>query len=432
MSDTKQQSQDLDKIIQELSGRARWAQKELSTASSKRKNDTLHAMAEAIARNKSYILAENDKDIVAARENGSPEAMIDRLKLNDARIDELVEVLKELAGMPDPIGNVVRGYDLPNGIHLTQHRVPLGVVGAIYEARPNVTIDIAGIAIKSGNAVILRGGSAAENTNTATISILRNVMQDQGFDSDLIIGIDEHGRDGVQTLMSQEDSVDLLIPRGGPGLIKTVVENAKVPVIQTGDGLVHVFVDASADPKIAERIVLNAKTHRVSVCNAAETLLLHADAKDAGAEILRSLERSGVFLHVDETSKTWLHDLSPSAENVVDVSEEDWSAEYLEMELAVKVVADIDEAMAHIEMYSTKHTEVIVTESLSSAQRFVDEVDAAVVMVNASSRFTDGGQFGLGAEIGISTQKMHARGPMGLEELTTTKWVLRGTGQIRS
>ena len=410
--------------IATITSAARAAQKSLAGASRATKDAALAAMAEALDANRDKIIEANTVDLDRGTANNTPAAMLDRLKLTDDRIDGLVTALGDLAALPDPIGNLVRGNNLPNGIRLQQVRVPLGVVGAIYEARPNVTVDIAGIGIKSGNAVILRGGSAAETTNGVTISVLRAALESQGLPADLVQGIDELGRDGANALMTYRRGVDVLIPRGGPGLIRTVVENAAVPVIETGAGVGHVYVDASADPKKAVDIVFNSKTHRPSVCNAAETVLIHRDAQDTGVNVLTALQDAGVVLHVDPTAATWVSD-------AVAATDDDWSTEYLDMEMSVKIVDSIDEAIAHVETYSTRHTEVIVTENVSNADRYIAEVDAAVVMVNASSRFTDGGQFGLGAEIGISTQKLHARGPMGLEELTSTKWILRGDGQIR-
>ena len=417
----------LDSVTQQIAAitqAGRTAQKALAGASRADKDAALHAMGAAIDANRAKILEANAADLQRGKAENIATALLDRLALNDERIDGLVSALGELAALPDPIGNVVRGNNLPNGIRLQQVRVPLGVVGAIYEARPNVTVDIAGIGIKSGNAVILRGGSAAETTNGVTISILREALEERGLPADLIQGIDELGREGANALMTYRGGVDVLIPRGGPGLIRAVVENAAVPVIETGAGVGHVFVDASADPKKAVDIVFNSKTHRPSVCNAAETVLIHKDAQDTGVKVLTALQQAGVVLHVDPTAATWVAD-------TVAVTEEDWSTEWLDMVMSVKIVNDIDEALEHVETYTTGHTEVIVTENVSNADRYVAEVDAAVVMVNASSRFTDGGQFGLGAEIGISTQKLHARGPMGLEELTSTKWILRGDGQIR-
>lgn len=410
--------------IQEITTAARTAQKALAAASRAQKDAALAAMAEAIDANRAAILEANATDLQRGKDNNTAVAMLDRLQLTDERIDGLISALGDLAALPDPIGNMVRGNNLPNGIRMQQVRVPVGVVGVIYEARPNVTVDIAGIGIKSGNAVVLRGGSAAETTNGVTISVLRQALESQGLPADLIQGTDELGRDGANALMTYRGGVDVLIPRGGPGLIRAVVENAAVPVIETGAGVGHVFVDASANPQKAVDIVFNSKTHRPSVCNAAETVLIHQDAKETGVGVLTSLQEAGVVLHVDPTAATWVSD-------AVSATEEDWSTEYLDMHMSVKIVDSLDAALEHVETYSTRHTEVIVTENVSNAERYIAEVDAAVVTVNASSRFTDGGEFGLGAEIGISTQKLHARGPMGLEELTSTKWILRGDGQIR-
>lgn len=407
-----------------LTKAARKAQKKLAGASRAAKDAALAAMGAAIDDNRGAILEANATDLARGREKNTAAALLDRLQLSDARIDGLVSALGDLTDLPDPIGNLIRGSNLPNGIRMQQVRVPLGVVGVIYEARPNVTVDIAGIGIKSGNAVILRGGTAAETTNGVTISVLRQALESCGLPADLIQGIDHLGRDGANALMTYRGGVDVLIPRGGPGLIRAVVENAAVPVIETGAGVGHVYVDASADPQKAVDVVFNSKTHRPSVCNAAETVLIHKDAKETGVNVLTTLQEGGVLLHVDPMAATWVAD-------AVAATEQDWATEYLDMEMSVKIVDDLDEALEHVETYSTGHTEVILTENLTNAERFIAEVDAAVVMVNASSRFTDGGQFGLGAEIGISTQKLHARGPMGLEELTSTKWILRGDGQIR-
>ncbi|NUL48862.1 glutamate-5-semialdehyde dehydrogenase [Cellulosimicrobium funkei] len=415
--------------ILKVSERARKARGELATARRSRKDETLQGMADALVENAPAILTANRRDVEEGRAKGTSEAMLDRLSLDEQRIGALAAALEELVALPDPVGNVVRGRDLPNGLHMTQLRVPLGVVGAIYEARPNVTVDIAGLALKSGNAVILRGGSAARHTNTVLIQILREQALAHGFDADIIQGIDEHGRDGATALMSTRGSVDVLVPRGGRELIQSVVTNAQVPVIETGEGNVHLFIDASAPVRMAVDIALNAKTQRVSVCNSAETLLIHAEAEEAGREVLRALSRAGVTLHVDERARGWLP--AAAADSAQTATDEDWGTEYLALEMAVRTVGSLDEAMDHIRRWSTGHTEAIVTNDLANADRFVAEIDSAAVIVNASTRFTDGGQLGLGAEVGISTQKMHARGPMGLEELTTTKWVLRGQGQIR-
>ncbi|MBM4624235.1 glutamate-5-semialdehyde dehydrogenase [Micrococcus sp. JV4] len=417
--------------------RAEWARQavpELAVAGRARKDAVLRHMAEALRANTAAIITANREDRSRGRETGTSAALLDRLKLDEARVEALALALETLAGLPDPVGTVVRGGPLPNGVRMSQVRVPLGVVGAVYEARPNVTVDIAGIALKSGNGVILRGGSAAESTNAVLIQVLREALVDQGFDANIIQGIDDLGRPGVAALMAARGAVDVLVPRGGRELIQRVVREARVPVIETGEGNVHLYVDASAPKQMAVDIVLNSKTHRTSVCNAAETLLLHRDAEEVGREVLRALTRAGVLLHVDEAARAWLPTLADRgdhARDAVDATEEDWGTEYLDMEMAVRVVDSLDQAIEHIGRWSTGHTEAIVTNDLAAAERFITEVDAAAVIVNASTRFTDGGELGLGAEVGISTQKMHARGPMGLEELTTTKWILRGDGQIR-
>ena len=422
---------DVAATIRTVSERARRAVPELAQAGRARKDDTLRAMAQALRSHAGYLIRQNGKDLETGRERGTSQAMLDRLTLDESRLEALSTALEDLAVLPDPVGDVVRGRNLPNGLRMQQVRVPLGVVGAIYEARPNVTVDIAGLALKSGNAVILRGGSAATHTNTALIAILRETAEAQGFSPDLIQGIDDLGRDGATELMSQRGSVDVLIPRGGHDLIQSVVRNARVPVIETGEGNVHLFIDATAPAQMAVDIALNAKTQRTSVCNTAETLLLHSAAEQAGPAVLEALVRAGVVLHVDEPARRWLPQ-GLGEDQIRPVQEEDWGREYLDLEMAVRTVDSLDEALDHIRRWSTGHTEAIITNDLSNADRFVLEIDSAAVIVNASTRFTDGGELGLGAEVGISTQKMHARGPMGLEELTTTKWILRGDGQVRA
>ncbi|MEW1965752.1 glutamate-5-semialdehyde dehydrogenase [Micrococcus sp. NPDC078436] len=437
--DTEQnaQQQPAPDVVEAIRSRSAWARAacgELARAGRARKDETLLALASALRANGPAILAANAEDVERGKATGTTAALLDRLTLDDDRLEGLAVALEDLAALPDPVGVVVRGRSLPNSVRMQQVRVPLGVVGAVYEARPNVTVDIAGIALKSGNAVILRGGSAAERTNTVLVQVLREAVGAQGFDPNLIQGIDDLGRPGVAALMEAHGSVDVLIPRGGRELIQRVVRESRVPVIETGEGNVHLYIDASAPVEMAADIALNAKTHRTSVCNAAETLLLHQDAEAAGREVLRALTRAGVLLHVDAGARAWLPDAAdsgPAARTALDATEEDWGREYLDMEMAVKTVGSLDEAMEHIRRWSTGHTEAIVTNDLANADRFVTEIDAAAVIVNASTRFTDGGELGLGAEVGISTQKMHARGPMGLEELTTTKWILRGDGQIR-
>jgi glutamate-5-semialdehyde dehydrogenase len=351
--------------------------------------------------------------------------MQDRLRLDFRRLESLEAAVLQVASLADPVGEAVRGSKLANGLLITQVRVPFGVVGAIYEARPNVTIDIAALALKSGNAVVLRGGSAAENTNRVLVDVLQAAIAEEGLPPESIQTIDEFGRDGARDLMQARGMVDVLIPRGSAELINTVVTESRVPVIETGAGVVHVYLDESADVDVAIDIVHNSKVQRPSVCNALETLLVHESAADRLLPpVLARLRASGVTIHADDRARAIFADAVPA-------NEEDWSTEYMSLDLAVKVVSDLDEAMDHIQRYSTHHTESIVTNDLGRAERFLAEVDSAVVMVNASTRFTDGGEFGFGAEVGISTQKLHARGPMGLPELTSTKWVVRGSGQVR-
>lgn len=345
--------------------------------------------------------------------------------LNAERISGLATSIRQIIALADPIGEVVQGMALPNGLKLSKLRVPFGVVGAIYEARPNVTVDISALAIKSGNAVVLRGGTAAENTNIALVKILQQGLAKAGLSSDLVQTVDDFGRDGANEMMAARGLIDVLIPRGSASLIKAVVEESKVPVIETGDGVTHIFIDDSAKPEWAVEIVHNSKVQRPSTCNALETLLVHESvAKTILPLVLKRLSESGVTIHGDEATL----EVFPEA---VAATEDDWHAEYYSLDLAVRVVSDLDQALEHIARYSTHHTEAIITDSAAHAERFLSEVDSAVVMVNASTRFTDGGQFGFGAEVGISTQKLHARGPMGLSELTSTKWLARGSGQTR-
>ena len=392
------------------------------------KDALLHAMAEALVARADEIVAANAQDLAAADESGMAAGLRDRLALDPQRIASIAQQLRDAAALPDPVGEVVRGSVLANGLELRQVRVPMGVIGMVYEARPNVTVDAAGLALKAGSAVVLRGGSAALHSNTALIAVLRDVLAERGLPEDLVVGIDAHGREGADVLMRARGLVDVLIPRGGAGLIRRVVENAQVPVIETGTGTTHVLVDASADLDQAEQIVLNAKTQRVGVCNALETLLVHQDvAAEALPRLGTALAEAGVRLHVDERAAALL----PAGVEHVPATEEDWDVEYLALELAVAVVDDLDAALAHIRAHSSGHTESILTRDLVSQQRFLAEVDSAVVMANASTRFADGGEFGFGAEIGISTQKLHARGPMGLSEITATKWLVVGQGHVR-
>lgn len=398
----------------------------LAQATTGQKNDVLRQIAALLITRTPEILEANAVDVANAAENGVSESLVDRLRLTEARIQEIANAALSIVNLPDPIGDVLRGMTLPNGLKLTQIRVPLGVIGCIYEARPNVTIDIATLAIKSGNAAVLRGGSAAQNTNTVLVGVLQDALAQAGLNRNAIQSVDEFGRDGGLEMMRAVGLIDVLIPRGGAGLIQQVVQEAKVPTIQTGDGVVHIFVDETARLDWTLDIVTNAKVQRPSVCNAVETVLVHAGAAERILpSLLDALGERGVTIHGDEAAQNAYFPTVPA-------TEEDWAAEYHDLDLAVKVVANLDEALAHIERYSTKHTEAIITENVENAERFLAEVDASTVMVNASTRFTDGGEFGFGAEVGISTQKLHARGPMGLAELTSTKWIVRGSGHVRA
>lgn len=413
-----------DAFLDKLS-RARSASRSLATATTAQKNVALAAIADAIEGAIPQIVAANELDLARGREQQIGEGLLDRLLLDEARLIGLANSVRDVMGIPDPVGEIVRGSTLANGVQLTQVRVPFGVVGAIYEARPNVTVDIAALALKSGNGAVLRGGSAAENSNRVLVELIQRAISSTDLDGDVVQTIDEFGREGAARLMRARGYIDVLIPRGSAGLISTVVQESTVPVIETGSGLVHVFVDASADEQKALEIVKNSKTHRPSVCNAAETLLVHRDAADRLLPKLATvLLDENVALYGDDKSRALTSGLAEANEEV-------WSTEHHALEMGVKIVESLDEALDHIERYSTRHTESIVTENYENAQRFLAEVDSAVVMVNASTRFTDGGEFGFGAEVGISTQKLHARGPMGLPELTSTKWLVRGSGQIR-
>ena len=404
---------------------SREAARVLATATSGQKDAALHAIADAVLAHESDILQANELDLANGRENGLSDALQDRLRLDPTRLAGLASAVLEIAALPDPVGDVVRGSSLENGLKLTQVRVPFGVVGAIYEARPNVTIDIAALALKSGNAVVLRGGSAALNTNRVLVGVLQGALADSGLPAEAVQTIDEFGRDGARELMLARGYVDVLVPRGSAQLINSVVAESTVPVIETGAGVVHVYLDESADEAMAVEVVHNSKVHRPSVCNALETLLVHASAAERLLPpVIARLRASGVTIHADDRARAIVTDAVPA-------TDEDWSTEYLSLDLAVAVVDDLDAAIEHIRRYSTHHTESIVTNDLARAERFLTEVDSAVVMVNASTRFTDGGEFGFGAEVGISTQKLHARGPMGLPELTSTKWIVRGSGQVR-
>jgi glutamate-5-semialdehyde dehydrogenase len=404
---------------------ARDASRALAQASTSQKNAGLEAIAAAIESGAERILPANELDLANGRENGLTSGLIDRLTLTPQRLQALADAVRDIVALPDPVGDVIRGSSLPNGLQLTQVRVPFGVVGVIYEARPNVTVDIAALTLKSGNAAVLRGGSAAEQTNRVLVALIQDALESAGLPRDGVQTIDEFGREGATQLMAARGYVDVLIPRGSQSLIDTVVRESKVPVIETGAGVVHVYLDESADTQMAIDIVVNAKVQRPSVCNAAETLLVHRAAADRLVPpVLAALAAQNVQLHADERARALHADAIP-------VTEDDYTIEHMALEMNVRVVDDLDQALEHIRQYSTKHTEAIVTNDYARAERFLAEVDSAVVMVNASTRFTDGGEFGFGAEVGISTQKLHARGPMGLPELTSTKWIVRGTGQVR-
>jgi len=382
-------------------------------------------MAQELTKNMEKILSANSLDLEAARREGVSTAILDRLLLNEPRIEEMAKGLQDIVKLPDPVGEIIHGWKLTNGLTINKVRVPLGVVGIIYEGRPNVTVDAASLCLKAGNAVILRGSDIAFNSNIILGDIIAEAATHSGLPANSIQLIREKGREPAQELMKLHQYVDVLIPRGGAGLIKTVVENSTVPVIETGVGNCHVYVDTQADLAKALKIVINAKTQRPGVCNAAETLLVHKDIADKFLpQIIKELREKNVIIYGCPVTQSLVEGIEPA-------TEKDWETEYLDLKIAVKVVDSLDEAIAHINKYGTKHSEAIVTENYLSAKRFTEEIDAAAIYVNASTRFTDGGQFGFGAEIGISTQKLHARGPMALPELTSIKYVAYGTGQTR-
>src|SRR3954452_21676441 len=415
--------------VASLAGAARTASRRLALLARGPRDEALRPMPAALDAATADIVRANDEDVERGRRSGLPEAMVDRLRLDERRVHGVADALRDIAGLPDPVGEVVRGSTLANGLTIRQVRVPMGVVGMIYEARPNVTVDAAGLALKSGNAVVLRGGSAAGASNRALVDVLRGTLTAHGLPADAVTLLDEGGRDAVRALMRARGLVDVLIPRGGAELIRTVVEESTVPVIETGVGNCHVYVDAAADPEMALRIAVNSKTHRVSVCNSAESLLVHRDiAPDFLPKVLAELGAAGVAVHADPEVRPFAE---AAGATFAVAGEDGYAAEYLSLDISVRVVDSLDHALEHVQRFGTGHTEAIVTEDRAAARRWTAEVDAAAVMVNASTRFTDGGEFGFGAEIGISTQKLHARGPMALPELTTTKWVVEGDGQIR-
>ena len=405
--------------------RAKEASRATAGLTSDDKARALEAVAVALEENAARIIEANGSDIVRGRADGIGESLIDRLRLDEARVSALAAAVRQVAALPDPVGRVVGGHRMPNGVSLEQVRVPFGVVGAIYEARPNVTVDIAALALRSGNAVVLRGGSAARDSNTVLVEVMRDALAAAGVTREAIQTVDDFGREGARALMHGRGLIDVLVPRGSAALIETVVTESTVPVIETGAGNVHILLDESAPDDWARDIVVNAKVQRPSVCNAVETVLVHRQAAPRLIPLVASaLMSEGVAIHGDDV-------VMGLVANVIPATEEDWETEYLSLDVAMKVVDSLDEALEHIRRYSTGHTESIITTDARNAERFLAEVDSAVVMANASTRFTDGGEFGFGAEVGISTQKLHARGPMGLSELTSTKWLARGSGQTR-
>jgi len=413
----------MEYIIQ-LGKNAKSAQVSLADASTALKNKALTAISDALIENKDKIIKANSLDLANGKANGMSDSLLDRLALSEARISDIANSVLEIVALPDPVGVVKSGSTRPNGLNIEKVAVPMGTIAVIYEARPNVTIDAAALCLKSGNAVILRGGKEAINSNIATANIMRQAIESVGLDKNCIQLVEDTSRETANALMKLNGYIDVLIPRGGAGLINSVVQNATVPVIETGVGNCHIYVDKSADIDMAVEIIYNAKTSRPSVCNAAESLVIHKDiAKEALPVIKAKLDEKNVELCGDEYA-AGIIDIAPA-------TQEDWGKEYLDYKMSIKTVDSVEEAISHINTYSTGHSEAIVTTDYNSAQKFTKLVNSSAVYVNASTRFTDGGQFGFGAEIGISTQKLHARGPIGLPELTTTKFVVRGNGQIR-
>jgi glutamate-5-semialdehyde dehydrogenase len=410
--------------VVEVARRARAASHALALATRAQKDAALLAMADALLARWSEVLDANAQDVARAQADGTPANLIDRLRLTPQRLEGMARGLRDVAALPDPVGEVVRGGTLANGLELRQVRVPFGVVAMIYEARPNVTADAAGICLKSGNAVLLRGSSSARSSNAAIVAVLRDAAVAADLDADVVQLVPGDSYESVKALMRARGLVDVLIPRGGAGLIRSVVEESTVPVIETGVGNCHVYVDRAADLDKALAIVLNAKTQRTSVCNAAESLLVHAEVADTFLpRVVPALRDAGVTLHGDDAFSAY--------DGVQPATEDDWGQEYLSLDISARVVPDLSEAIAHIRRWSTQHSDAIITEDQAAARRFTAEVDSAAVLVNASTRFTDGGEFGFGAEIGISTQKLHARGPMGLPEMTSTKYIVVGDGHVR-
>jgi glutamate-5-semialdehyde dehydrogenase len=419
---------DTIKVTPEFTARlqaTRESAKALGQATTDTKNQVLATLAQLLEKNVDAIIQGNSEDLARGVAEGMSDSLQDRLRLTPERVAGLASAVRDIIGLPDPVGEVIRGATLANGLRISQVRVPFGVVGVIYEARPNVTVDIAALAIKSGNGAVLRGGSAAESSNRVLVRLIGEALASAGLPADAVCTIDDFGRTGAEWLMAARGFVDVLIPRGSAALIEAVVTQSTVPVIETGSGVVHIFVDESADVDNAIEIIHNAKVQRPSVCNAVETVLVHRNS--AAALLPRLGDRLG-------GSGVTIHGCPVTCEHIpgaIAATDDDWGMEYLSLDVAIRVVDDIDQAISHIDTYSTHHTESILTTSIAHAERFLKEVGSAVVMVNASTRFTDGGEFGFGAEVGISTQKLHARGPMGLPELTGTKWLVRGDGHIR-
>lgn len=412
-------------VLEQMGRRAKTAERTLMTASTAEKNDALLKLADALLQNTAYILEENQKDLDNGRKNGLSDALLDRLALSEARIAGMAHGVRAVAELPDPVGTVLCETVRPNGLKIQKVTVPLGVIGVIFEARPNVTSDAASLCLKAGNAVILRGGKEAICSNTAITAVMRGALEQSALPADCVQLVADTSRESATAMMQLNGYIDVLIPRGGAGLIRAVVENASVPVIETGVGNCHIYVDKDANTDMAAEIVYNAKTSRVSVCNAAESLLVHsAIAEKALPKIKARLDEKQVELRGDERARAICPEIAPA-------DEADWGTEYLDYKMSVKIVDTLDEAIAHIFTYSTGHSECIVTENPESAERFLNEVDSAAVYHNASTRFTDGGEFGFGAEIGISTQKLHARGPLGLPQLVSMKYKIYGDGQIR-
>ena len=412
--------------METLGKNAKIAEPFINSASTSAKNKALAEIAAALRNNISLIIEKNELDIINAKENGMSDSMQDRLRLNASRIEDIASAVEQLIKLTDPVGQITEGFTRPNGLQIIKTRVPMGVIGIIFESRPNVTVDAASLCLKSGNAVILRGGKEAINSNKCLCSIMREAVKNAGFPEDIIQLVEDTSRETSVEMMKLNGYLDVLIPRGGAGLINAVVQNATVPVIETGVGNCHVYVDSSADLEMAVNIVNNGKTQRPSVCNAVESLIVHKDCADKFLPMIAErFKAHNVEIYGCEITKNIL------GENVLTASEEEYAREFLDYKISVKVVNSIDEAIAHIRKYSTHHSECIVTKSLESSKKFQREIDAAAVYVNASTRFTDGGEFGLGAEIGISTQKLHARGPMGLYALTTEKYLISGNGQTR-